>query len=269
MFYRFWEKHRELAIPSFLVFMAFLLLTMQVKGQGQWLAYLPQKILAPLEFVITKAERGVNSLIDGIAEVKKLREENSQLRAMCDELSARVAELEAMILNSPLREILLYKEKKGVQGIVANVIGKDATAWYRTILLDKGAQDGVRFNMPVVTAQGLVGRVAEVFPSTCRVQLITDEESKIAVLVMRTREQGLLEGQLKRYCKLKYIPTEADLVVGDVILTSGLGGIFPKDVVVGDVVRVEERRGSLFKEAYVRPRVRFSRLETVLIVRRF
>ena len=145
-------------------------------------------------------------------------------------------------------------------------MGKDATNWFKTILIDRGSQAGLRRNFPVVAPDGLVGRVVEVTPYTAKVQLITDPVSASGGLLQRTRVTGIVSGNLGAGLKVRYLPLLADVAVGDEVVTSGMGGVFPKGIPVGRVVAVERKSGALFQEAVLQPKVDLGRLEEVLIL---
>jgi rod shape-determining protein MreC len=146
------------------------------------------------------------------------------------------------------------------------VVGKDATNWFKTILIDRGSRAGLRRNLPVVSPAGLVGRVVEVTPSTARVQLITDPVSASGALMQRTRVTGIAIGNLDSGLRVRYLPLLADVVVGDNVVTSGMGGVFPKGIPVGRVTAVERKSGALFQEAVLEPAVDLGRLEEVLVL---
>lgn len=139
----------------------------------------------------------------------------------------------------------------------------------RFITIDRGATDGVRLGMPVLTAEGLVGRVKEVSVNSAKVLLITDPSSSVAALIQRTRATGVVQGQLGEYMVMRYLLPDSPVLPGDVVLTSGLGGNFPKRLVIGTVVRVEHRDVEMFQEALVEPAVNLRDLEMVMVLLNF
>jgi rod shape-determining protein MreC len=145
-------------------------------------------------------------------------------------------------------------------------VGKDATNWFKTILLDRGSLDGVRRNQPVLAPDGLIGKVVEVTPATARVQLLTDPMNAVGGLIQRTRVTGIVSGNLGAGARVRYLPLMADVVVGDEVVTSGMGGVFPKGILIGRIAAVERRSGALFQDAALQPAVDLSRLEEVLIL---
>jgi rod shape-determining protein MreC len=144
--------------------------------------------------------------------------------------------------------------------------------WFRSLTLDKGEQDGVRLDAAVISATGVVGRVFAVGPHAARVQVLLDRDSGAAALVERSRVSGVVSGQVRASeqgsedLALKYVSERSDVVVGDVVVTSGLDRIFPRGLMVGRVRAVTTGTG-LFKEILVAPSARFERLEEVMVVR--
>jgi rod shape-determining protein MreC len=133
-------------------------------------------------------------------------------------------------------------------------------------LVNKGEKDGVTKDMAVATSEGVVGRVIEVSPDTAKVLLITDANSSLDVIIQRSRAHGIMEGKIDEVCILKYVQKNEDVQVGDIVITSGLGGIFPKGLVVGKVSQVDRKRPGIFQHIEVSPAVDLSRIEEVLIL---
>jgi rod shape-determining protein MreC len=157
--------------------------------------------------------------------------------------------------------------------LVARVIANDGLPWFRNITIDRGEVDGVALNAPVISAHGVVGRVIEVGPQAARVQILLDKSSGVGVRIERSRITGVVTGKAGYGdaaggdLDLMYVPALADVVVGDVVVTSGLDGIYPKGLVVGRVRSVAPASG-LFKDIAVAPSASFDQIEEVLIVRR-
>ena len=151
--------------------------------------------------------------------------------------------------------------------ISAQIIGKDATSWFRSILLDKGTKDGVKVNQPVVTHQGLVGKIVRTTPSTALVELITDKNSRVAALIQKNRAEAILYGQSSSpICVLEFLERDVDIQAGDYVISSGMGGIFPKGLILGIISKIGKKSYGLFQYAEVTPLVPFSMLEEVLIL---
>ncbi len=198
-------------------------------------------------------------LVGAEEENRLLREENRRLQAELHGVE------EIRLANERLRRLLLFKEEMELPAIPAQIIAEDASSWFRTVVIDKGSSHGVREGMPVVVAEGAVGRVITVAFGQSRVLLITDAGSAVASLVQRNRTRGVARGRGENL-HLEYALREADVRIGDVIITSGTGGVFPKGIPVGRVTGVTREAYGLFQGVEIEPYVDFSRLEEVLVL---
>lgn len=168
--------------------------------------------------------------------------------------------------NDRLRKMLAFEKETPGRLLAASVIGSDSAAWATSLRINRGSKHGIRRNMAVVTPSGVIGRVTEVSAYYSDVQLVTDGRSAVPVRVQRTRAQGVLEGLGKGLCHLKYVSRAEDVQAGDVVVTSGLGGIFPRGLVVGAVVSVDRKEFGVLQEVQVAPSADVQRLEEVLVV---
>ncbi len=198
-------------------------------------------------------------LVDTARENQRLLEKNRLLQAEVENLQ------EVRLANERLRKLLEFKEAITLSALPARVIAFDASTWARTVLLDKGTRSGVHEGMPVVTDLGVVGRVIKAGPGESRVLLITDAASAIATLVQRTRTRSLCRGRGDSLL-LDFALRQEDIQVGDQVVTSGTGGVFPKGLLVGEVIRVVRGDYGLFQTVEVAPAADFSRLEEVLVL---
>jgi len=173
---------------------------------------------------------------------------------------------ELLATHERLRSLLQFKKVIDRPVVAAQVIGLDPTGWFRSILIDKGQDDGIRSDMPVVNASGVVGRIVSVSSSYAKVLLIIDQNSAVDCLTQRSRDRAMVKGTSGQVCKMDYMAKSSDAVVGDLVITSGLGGIFPKGLPVGKVSSVKEGDDKLFKDIDVMPFVDFSKLEEVLVI---
>ena len=173
---------------------------------------------------------------------------------------------ELLATQERMEELLQFKQAISRPVLAAQVIGLDPTGWFKSIIIDKGKAAGLRLDMPVVNAFGVVGRVVSVSPNYAKVLLIIDQNSAVDCLVQRSRDRGMLKGLMSEICKLDYVAKSGDVAVGDIVVTSGLGGVFQKGLPVGRVLTVKEMRGELFKDIEIRPAVDFSKLEEVLVI---
>ena len=207
------------------------------------------------------APRDVNSLRQRTAE---LENEIASLQAQVIELQQKVAETEilaALVDFSRANPESSYK--------AASVIGRDPSPFLHYVIIDRGSNDGIQRGMPVVTAQGLIGRVDAVIADAARVQLITDPASSVNVRLQNSNLQAVLMGSVTGDLSLDLIPQNMFIEEGGVVLTSGLGGGYPADLIIGQIINVRSREADLFQEAFVQPVVDFSRLEIVLVITNF
>lgn len=259
-----WRKNRKLLLGIGLVLVALLgySLGLGPQQQGVWFERLALQLGRPLLSSTTAVRQGAanvwGSLLPGGSELD-LESENRRLRA---ELAA-VDELRRE--NERLRRLLGFVEEAPWQTVAARVIAEDASSWFRTIEIDRGSEDGMSEGLPVVTAAGLVGRVVRTTAHASRVLLITDASSAVAVLVQDQRIRGVCRGQGNALA-LDFALLQDEIQVGDGVITSGLGGVFPKGVVVGYVREVQREQYGLFQTVEVEPAVNFSDLEEVLIL---
>lgn len=241
---------------------------------GGYLTSLSRVALNPfvaIQHWISTRFQAVQDFIQSPSDVNRLRQDNARLEAEVARLQAQVIDLqqqarEAQMLSTLLGFVRANPENEYVS---AAVIGVDTSPFLRYVIINRGSDDGLRRGMPVVTHQGLVGRIASVLPNAARVQLITDASSRINVQLQKTGAEAALHGSLTGDISLQSIPQEAEVTVGDVIITSGLGGDYPSDLIVGQVSGVRRRPSELFQTASVQPVVDFAALEVVLVIKNF
>ncbi|WP_243371996.1 rod shape-determining protein MreC [Geotalea sp. SG265] len=200
-------------------------------------------------------------------DLVNVRRENKELRRIIKIYDAReTASREALAANERLKKLLELKSATQVPSLAAGVIGEDGSPWFKTLVIDRGAADGLQEGMPVVAVDGVIGRVVKVAANSSRVLLLTDHASGIAAIVQRSRARGVVKGAGDGRCSLEFSLRDEDVKVGDVIVTSGIGGVFPKGIKVGEVTMVKKGAYGIFQTVEVRPTVNISRLEEVLIL---
>ena len=150
--------------------------------------------------------------------------------------------------------------------VAAEVIGKDPSTWFKTVIIDKGEADGLTRGLPVVMPQGIAGQVIEVANHYSKVMLILDRNSAVDSLVQRTRARGVIKGESTDQFRLDYVLRKKDVRVGDIIVSSGLDGIYPKGLRIGYVSEVIEHDADIFHEVIITPFVDFEKLEEVLVI---
>lgn len=225
------------------------------------------RILAPFSNAAEYARSGVSSALSRYIYLVGTAADNEALRARVYELEGRLAEVsEAQRENTRLREVVKLGTQLGLTGITANVVGRDPSGWVKGIVVNRGADDGVREGMAVLHPRGVVGQVISTSARAARVLLVSDHASGVDVLVQGSRARGVLEGAGDQVCELKFVAKEFEVKEGEPIITSGMDRIYPKGLLVGHVVGVGQVVGSMFRAIEVRPAVDFSRIEEVLIV---
>lgn len=178
----------------------------------------------------------------------------SDLEAENEELRAKVAELsEAQATAERLESLLGLQSTYSLQSTAARIIGESGDAWSRTVTIDKGSADGLAINMPVCNAAGIIGQIIEVSPTTATVRLVTDENSGISAMVQSTRAQGILQGQPDGTLRLEYVTVDSDVKEGDIIVSSGLGGVYPKGLTLGVVSSVDRPDNASYYTIVVTP----------------
>jgi len=251
------------------VFVALVLISFHVGKRRSW-TLVEQAVIemtAPVQKFIRKSAETVESVWLKYFSLVDLREENARLKKERDELRMQNDLYRELVsTHGRLRELLQFKESLRSPMVAAQVIGRDPTGWFESILIDKGSQAGLRLNMPVVDARGVVGRLVAVSPHYAKVLLLIDQNSAVDCLVQRSREKGILKGLPSRLCRLHYVSRAADVAVGDKIVTSGMDRIFPKGLPVGEVLEVVDTPWEFFKDVRVKPSADFSKLEEVLVL---
>lgn len=191
----------------------------------------------------------------------------SELRDQNKELRARVVALEETRLdNKRLSELINSTNAQGYKGVTATVIGLPPSAWNQVIITDKGSKDGIEINMPALGPYGLIGQVIEVGPTYSRIRLLTDQKSGVASLIQRGRKTGITKGSISGDLMLDFISAESTVTAGDVVLTSGLGGVYPKGLLIGEVLEVSKETNALYKSIKLTPANDISTVENVLIL---
>ncbi len=226
------------------------------------------EVLAPLQQAVTAITDVVQDGWEGIAGVVTARREVLRLAARVRELERQIARLPELELeNERLRALLEFRETLTGDLIAARVIGRDPTALSRTLTIDRGTADGIVNGAAVLAPDGVVGVVFLASAHAARVLLITDHNSGVDAVVQRTRARAIVEGRVDGRCGLKFVKRTEELLVGDLVLTSGLDGVFPRGMPIGRIVSVDKRGQGLFQYATVEPAVDFDRLEEVLVSR--
>ena len=253
-----------------LLLVAVLILVLAIFNPSQktgLLRKLALESIAPLEGMINAASTGVSDVWERYIFLINLGETNRTLVRENAALSRKINEYREMHLEFlRLRKLLGLKEKADFPTVAARVVGRKQSSLFETIMINKGSNDGISVDMPVETVYGVLGRVIEVSWSVSKVLLLVDYNSNIDTLIQRSRAHGILQGSGEKGCRLRYVRRTDDVVVGDVVVTSGLAGIFPKGLMLGTVDSVKKEKTGLFQEIRVSPSANVTQIEDVLVI---
>jgi rod shape-determining protein MreC len=269
------------ALISLLFVIVVMALILHQAGQLQPIENVAFGLFQPLLRGALGTSDTAQAVSGSFADVNAMRQQIKDLQSQLNELGivrVRISELESE--NTLLRQQLAYKQTNPDFDLVgaavlqrnpdlARVIGQDPSNLARYIIIDQGSEEGVKAGMPVVTPQGLVGRVTATGSHWSKVQLIVDASSSVNAVVQSTRATGVVQGDVSGNLTIKYVPQGEAIKIGDLILTSGLGGNFPKRLVIGQVTDVRKRDIELFQEASILPTVDMARIEYVLVLKKF
>ncbi len=229
----------------------------------RWILTITAPVQGSLQWLLDRAVSGFQNYV----YLLNTRKENLELVESNRRLLSEISQLrETQRENARLRTMLGFQETMKLKSIIARVIAKDASTEFRAIRLNRGESSGVLKDMAVITAEGVVGRVIRTTAETADVVTIVDTLSAIDAIDERSRARGIVEGMTEDLCQLIYALRTDDIAPGDVLISSGLGGIFPKGVPVGTVSRVTRKLYGTTQEVEVRPAVDFSKLEEVMVV---
>ncbi|MCS7219943.1 MAG: rod shape-determining protein MreC [Anaerolineae bacterium] len=258
-------------------FVALCLLVIELSAVG-YLAPVQEVVLrglAPLQSWLAGLAGSLNSMASFVGDLWTLRQRNAELESQINNLLIENVQLkEVEVENANLRRLLQFAEAhpfltfRGAE-VVARVIGRDPINLSNYLIIDLGQEHGIREGMPVVTERGLVGRITQVHRTSSRVMLLSDPASAVSALLQSSRLTGIIQGQAGGGLIMEYIPQDAAVVPGEIVITSGLGGRFPRGLVIGQVISVYRRDYEMFQRAVVRPSADFDRIEHVLVITNF
>jgi len=204
-------------------------------------------------------------------DVTDLLQRNAQLENEVSSLQSQVIQLQEQLAETEILYSLLdfARSRPQDQYVAAAVIGQDPSPFLHYVIIDQGSDDGIRYGMPVVTQQGLVGRIDAVTSSAARVQLITDPGAVVNVKFQNKSEDAQIQGSVTGEISLQMVSQTLTINPGEILLTSGLGGNFPVDILIGQVVGVEKTENDLFQSASIQPVVDFEAMRAVLVITNF
>jgi rod shape-determining protein MreC len=238
-----------------------------VSGPVHRLRSVVHAVAAPASSLGELVTRPVRGLFAWASDLGVSRSQLEMLRSQNDELRKRVSDLEeARLENLRLKGIVSFAQASKTKTLGARVIGLPTNSWEGVITIDRGTADGVAAEMPVVGAGGLLGETDDVTANSARVRLITDPNSGVAALIQSSRAQGIVKGSLEGQLTLDFVSTDTTVRAGDVVITSGIGGVFPKGLLVGEVTKVVKTASSLYQSIDLAPSARLNGVEEVLVL---
>lgn len=267
------SRHRDLIILAVLLFISFTFMgfsqtrvTIRFKSVAYAVAF-------PFQYSGVKSITFVKDFFTSIKNNKNLKRELAATKTLLDEYKRTQYEFEEIKgENERLRNLIGIQSKLEYETVIAEVVAKSPQNLYKTIIVNRGKESGIERWMPVVAYQDgkkcVVGKVIDVQIYSARIQPLNDQSNYLGAMLKDTRYSGLLVGQspVSEQCLLQYIDRRADISYGDSVVTSGMGGVFPKGILIGEVVSVSKKTYGIFQEAQVRSKVDFGRLEEVYII---
>jgi rod shape-determining protein MreC len=257
-----------------LVFLIFLALTFLSSNVGKSKSWNPVvrifiEILAPVQKFVKGSVNYSADLWKKYIDLINTHEENKRLKVEINKLVLENSRNREIISTyKRLQELLKVKNVTEDDVIASQVIGHDPTGWFQSVIIDKGKNSGIKENMPVVNANGVVGQIVSVSYNYSKVLLLIDQNSAVDCIIERSRDSGIVKGVSSEVCTLDYVLKTNDVRVGDIVVTSGLDRVFPKGHHIGEVTNVKDAPGELFKDIKIKPSVDFARLEEVLVILR-
>lgn len=264
---------RERGYLVWLVLIAVLVILFNLpRGPSRRIKSFFREGLAPLQESVKVAGRRMSETVQAVRDIGELGEQYRALSAELVALRNENVTLKALEKeNIQLREQLRYRKRSDRNLVPCEVIARDMTGWWVSLRLGKGFLDGLSKDLAVITPDGLIGRTMEVTPRTTDVLLISDPSCRVSVEIARTGTFGIMSGQGRHprgqgLCRVDFLNKNAEIREGDEVVTSGLGGVFPKGLLVGAVQRVENDPGGLSKRAHILTNARLGGLTHVFVV---
>lgn len=264
------RRQRPLVVGLFLIF-SFLALSLQLKEGRAPLFPLNKTLISitsPVQSLVKTSQEAVVTIWRDYLGLFFVKQENVRLKEEINRLQWEMMKLkEELQAQGRLAKLLELKEQIPFATVAARVIARDPTGWFKALMIDRGTDDGIKKNQAVISYQGLVGRVVEVFPRFAKILLMVDPNSAVDSLVMRSRDVGIVYGRSGSELVMRYLPLTATVTTGDLVVSSGLEGVYPKGITVGQITQVRKGGAGIFLEALVAPSVNFDKLEEVLVVK--
>jgi rod shape-determining protein MreC len=227
------------------------------------------EVTVPIERVISAPFDGIQSFYEGYVDLINVRAENRRLsRRIAEVESENLQFREALVASGHLGRVASMRDEVEIPMLPAEIVGLDVAPWFRSVLVDRGADHGIEPGHPVITHEGVVGVVTATSGHAAKTMLLLDRQSAVDALVQRSRARGVLRGVGRDRLEFEFVVRGADVVEGDEVVTSGLGGIYPKGLRLGRVSELREAGGRLTRIAVIEPAVDLGHLEQVFVMLR-
>ena len=260
------------AVPLYVFIM--IAIGLIILALGGYLTPISRIVLGPfisIQTWLTERSQAIQNLINAPADVTSLRQENAELRAEIARLQEQIIGIQQELTEAQVLASLVdyARSRSENRYVAAAVIGRDPSPFMHYVIINRGSDDGLRRGMPVVTQLGLVGQIEAVTAGAARVQLINDPGSTVNVLLQQSETEAVLVGDISGELNVEYIPQSANILPGEIIMTSGYGGNYPANILIGQVSTIRSNAYDLFQSASVQPAVDFSQLEIILVIVNF
>jgi len=252
-----------------LIFFLFFLISLNREKSGNWnpIEKAVVEMTAPFQKLIYSIVNSTRNTWLKYFSLINARKENIRLKEQIISLKTEnYRNRELLAAYRRLLKPLQYKESINQAVLAAQVIGRDPSGLFQSVIINRGKRSGLSVNMPVVNADGVVGRIVSVSDNYSKVLLLIDQNSAVDCINQRSRDNGIVKGLSSETCIMDYVLKTADISVEDVIITSGIGGIFPKGVPIGRVIEIQDPSDEFFMEIKIEPYVDFSRIEEILVI---
>ncbi len=234
-----------------------------------WWQAVVLEVTAPIERIVSAPFSGVKRFYENYVDLIGVRAENRRiLRRIAEVESENLQFREALVASGYLGRVASMRDEVEIPMLPAEVVGLDVAPWFRSVLVDRGAKHGIEPGHPVITHEGVVGVVTATSGHAAKTMLLLDRQSAVDALVQRSRARGVLRGSGRERLEFEFVVRGADVVAGDEVVTSGLGGIYPKGLRLGRVSELRESEGRLTRIAVVEPAVDLGQLEQVFVMLR-
>jgi rod shape-determining protein MreC len=261
-------KIRAVVLLGTVAVVCLVLLTLQMRGHAAGASDMLAVITTPVQSALARINRTTVGVWSTYREWKNVRAENHRLREEAQRLRVEALRVtETVEENQRLRRLLALKQAMPLTTLSGEVIAREWGGWVRSLTVNRGREDHVTRLTAVIVPDGLIGRVVDVRPGVSIVQVLTDPASTVGAHVVRTRTQGIVEGEPRGSLRFKYMARDGSgIQVGDLIVTSGAGGLTPRGIPVGRVRAIDDRGSALFHYAQLAPAVDFARIDEVLLI---